>query len=145
VNDDVERMSDVQRRAFLAAGAPTAQLATVRADGRPHVAPIWFHTDGDDLLFTTWADSVKGRNLVRDPRAAVNVDEPVFPFAFVVLEGHCTISEDPETLSRWSRHIAARYVPAERAAEFGARNAVPGELLVRLTPSRIIAQRGVAD
>lgn len=141
----MESMSEEERRAFLAAGAPTASLATVRADGRPHVAPIWFHPDGDDLLFTTWHDSVKGRNLARDPRAAVSVDDPVFPFAFVVLEGRCTVSEDPDALSRWAHRIAARYVPADRAAEFGARNAVPGELLVRLTPTRITAQRGVAD
>jgi PPOX class probable F420-dependent enzyme len=138
-------MTDAQRRAFLAAGAPTASLATVRADGRPHVAPIWFRTDGDDLLFTTWHDTVKGRNLARDPRAAISVDEPVFPFAFVVLEGECTLSEDPDELRSWSHRIAARYVPADRAAEFGDRNAVPGELLVRLTPTRITARRGVAD
>ncbi|MFO7778843.1 MAG: PPOX class F420-dependent oxidoreductase [Nitriliruptoraceae bacterium] len=138
-------MSDAQRRAFLAAGAPTANLATVRADGRPHVAPIWFQPDGDDLVFTTWHDSVKGRNLGRDPRAAVSVDDPAFPFAFVVLEGHCAISDDPDELARWSHRIAARYVPAARAAEFGARNAVPGELLVRLAPTRITARRGVAD
>lgn len=141
----MERMSDAERRAFLAAGAPTAQLATVRADGRPHVAPVWFRPDGDALVFTTWHDSVKGRNLARDPRAAASVDDPRFPFAFVVLEGRCTISDDPEELSRWSHHIAARYVPAERAAEYGARNAVPGELLVRLTPTRITARRGIAE
>lgn len=141
----MEPMSDAERRAFLAAGAPTAQLATVRADGRPHVAPIWFQPDGDDLVFTTWHDSVKGRNLVRDPRAAVSVDDPTFPFAFVVVEGRCTISEDPEQRSRWSHRIAARYVPEHRAAEYGDRNAVPGELLVRLTPTRITARRGVAD
>ena len=142
---NVEAMSDAERRAFLAAGAPTASLATVRADGRPHVAPIWFRTDGDDLLFTTWHDSVKGRNLAREPRAAVSVDDPVFPFAFVVLEGHCAMSDDPDELSRWSHRIAARYVPEDRAAAYGARNAVPGELLIRLTPTRITARRGVAD
>ena len=141
----METMTDEDRRGFLAAGAQTAALATVRADGRPHVAPIWFQTDGDDLIFTTWCDSVKGRNLRRDPRAAVSVDDPTFPFAFVVLEGDCSISEDLAELSRWSHRIAARYVPPERAAEFGDRNAVPGELLVRLVPTHTTAQHGIAD
>jgi PPOX class probable F420-dependent enzyme len=138
-------MSDEERRAFLAVGAPTAALATTRADGRPHVAPIWFLPDGDDLVFTTWHASVKGRNLARDPRAAISVDDPDFPFAFVVVEGRCTLSEDPDDLGTWAHRIAARYVPADRAEEYGRRNAVPGELLVRLTPERITSAHGVAD
>jgi len=141
----VEQMTDDERRAFLTAGAPTAALATVRADGSPHVAPIWFATDGDELVFTTWHDSVKARNLRRDPRAALSVDDASFPFAFVVVEGRCTISEDSEERRRWAHTIAARYVPEARAAEFGDRNAVPGELVVRLSPTRITARRGVAD
>ncbi len=40
-------------RAFLLERARTAKLATVRADGLPHIAPIWFTLDGNDLLFTT--------------------------------------------------------------------------------------------
>ena len=46
-------MTDEQARAFLAAGYRTGKLATVRADGRPHVAPIWFVLDGADLIFMT--------------------------------------------------------------------------------------------
>lgn len=138
-------MTDAERRAFLAAGAPTAALATTRADGQPHVAPIWFLPDGDDIVFTTWHASVKGRNLARDPRAAVSVDDPGFPFAFVVLEGTCTLSDDLDELAIWATRIAARYVPEGRAEEFGQRNAVTGELLVRLTPERCTTGQGVAD
>lgn len=138
-------MSDEERRDFLAAGAPTAALATSRADGRPHVAPIWFLPDGDDLVFTTWHESVKGRNLARDPRAAISVDDRDFPFAFVVVEGTCTLSDDLDELAAWAPRIAARYVPAGRAEEYGQRNAVPGELLVRLVPERITSAHGVAS
>ncbi|MFP4235765.1 MAG: PPOX class F420-dependent oxidoreductase [Nitriliruptoraceae bacterium] len=138
-------MSDEERRSFLAAGAPTAALATTRADGRPHVAPIWFLPDGDDLVFTTWHASVKGRNLARDPRAAISVDDPAFPFSFVAIEGTCALSDDLDQLGVWARRIAARYVPADRAEEYGRRNAVAGELLVRLSPTRITTGRGVAD
>ena len=138
-------MSDEERRRFLATGAPTAALATTRADGRPHVAPIWFLPDGDDLVFTTWHDSVKGRNLARDPRAAVSVDDPDFPFSFVVIEGTCTLSDDLDDLGVWARRIAARYVPADRCEEYGRRNAVDGERLVRLTPTHVVSGHGVAD
>ncbi len=138
-------MTDEERRAFLTEEARTAALATVRADGRPHVAPIWFVPDGDDIVFTTWHESVKGRNLRRDPRASLNVDDPRFPFSFVVIEGTCSISEDLDELGTWSHRIAARYVPPARADDFGRRNAVAGELLIRLSPRRITAQRAIAD
>ena len=46
-------MSDEERRAFLSAGTRTGILSTVRRDGRPHAAPIWFVLDGDDIVFTT--------------------------------------------------------------------------------------------
>ncbi|MEX2549297.1 MAG: PPOX class F420-dependent oxidoreductase [Nitriliruptoraceae bacterium] len=138
-------MTNEERRAFLAEGARTASLATVRADGRPHVAPIWFLPDRDDVVFTTWHETVKGRNLRRDPRASCSVDDPRFPFSFVVLEGTCTVTEDLAELGTWAHRIAARYVPAAQADDFGRRNAVAGELLVRLTPTRITAQRAIAD
>jgi nitroimidazol reductase NimA-like FMN-containing flavoprotein (pyridoxamine 5'-phosphate oxidase superfamily) len=52
-------MSAEEARAFLLERPRTAKLATVRADGRPHVAPVWFELDGDDLVFTTWHTTVK--------------------------------------------------------------------------------------
>jgi hypothetical protein len=48
-------------------------------------------------------------------------------------------------MRRWAMLIGGRYMGEDRAEEFGARNAVTGELLVRLTPERVIAQSGVAD
>ena len=139
----METMTDEQRRDFLAVPGRTAALATTRPDGRPHVVPIWFVSDGDDLLFTTWRTSVKGRNLAREPRAALTVDDPSFPFAFVVVEGTCTFEDNPPEMLSWATRIAERYVPAGRAEEFGRRNAVDGELLVRLTPTRVTAQRDI--
>lgn len=49
----MKRMSPDEQRAFLVNRLRTAKLATVRANGRPHVAPVWFDLDGDDLIFTT--------------------------------------------------------------------------------------------
>lgn len=140
-----QRMSDEQWRAFVTAGTRTGKLATVRADGSPHVAPIWFVLDGDDLVFNTGRSSVKGRNLARDPRAALTVDEEHAPYAFVTLRGPVTISEDPVESLPWSTRIAARYMGAERAEEYGLRNAVPGELLVRLRAEHVVAFTGIAD
>lgn len=138
-------MGDEERRAFLSSGTRTGKLATVRRDGRPHVQPVWFVLDGDDLVFTTGASTVKGRNLRRDPRASLVVDDEAPPFAFVRVDGVVDLSEDPDEMLRWAIRIAARYMGAERADAYGRRNAVPGELLVRLVPTHIVSEAGVAD
>jgi len=129
---------------FLSHGTRTAKLATSGAGGQPHVMPVWFVLDGEELVFTTWGDSVKGRNLRRNPRAAVIVDEEVAPYAFVHIRGRVTLSEDPEELLGFTTAIGGRYMGVDRAGEFGRRNAVPGELLVRLRPERVIAAAAVA-
>src|ERR1700761_3344390 len=123
-------MNDAEAYAFLAEGQRTGKVATVRADGRPHVVPIWFVVDGTDLLFMTGADTVKGRSLARDPRVALTVDLEEPPYAFVTVEGTVTISEDLETMLPLSIAIGRRYMGDERGEEFGRRNAVPGELLL---------------
>ena len=132
-------------RAFLLEGTRTAALATVREDGRPHVAPVWFTLDGDDLLFNTGKTTIKGRNLQRGGRVALMVDDERPPFAFVTIEGTATVSEDLEEMLLWATRIAARYMGEELAAAYGIRNAVPGELLVRVTPTKVTAMTGVAD
>ena len=90
----MKKMTQEEAYQFLATGTRTGKLATVRADGRPHVAPIWFVLDGEDLLFNTWHSSVKGRNLVRDGRIALTVDEEIAPYAFVLVEGVAEIIDD---------------------------------------------------
>ncbi|WP_199751759.1 PPOX class F420-dependent oxidoreductase [Actinoplanes sp. ATCC 53533] len=139
------RMTEEQWRSFVSAGTRTGKLSTVRADGSPHVTPIWFLLDGDDLVFTTGAASVKGRNLLRDGRFALCVDDDRPPFAFVVLQGRVAVSEQPDELRQWATRLAARYVGEDRAEEYGARNGAPGELLVRAHIDKIVSLAGVSD
>jgi hypothetical protein len=76
-------MSETESRAFVSEGTRTGKLATTRGDGRPHVAPIWFLLDDDgSVVFTTGADTLKGKALRRDPRVAMCVDDetPRGPF-----------------------------------------------------------------
>jgi PPOX class probable F420-dependent enzyme len=141
------RMSDDEVRAFLTAlPARPAILGTTRTDGRPHVAPIWYAVDDDgSILFNTGETTVKGRNLRRTGQAAVTVQDDAAPYSFVTLEGTVTISEDLDDVRRWAGVIGGRYMGADRADEYSARNGVPGELLVRLTPTKVISARDVAD
>jgi PPOX class probable F420-dependent enzyme len=138
-------MSEQDRRAFLGAGTRTAKLAVSRGDGLPHVVPVWFVLDGDIMVFTTGEQTVKGRALRRDPRVSMCVDDETPPFSFVMIEGVATISRDHDELLEWATRIGARYMGADRAEEFGRRNAVPEELLVRVTPTKIVAIGGMTD
>ncbi|TSB31150.1 PPOX class F420-dependent oxidoreductase [Streptomyces benahoarensis] len=129
---------------FLSEGTRTGKLSTVRGDGLPHVAPVWFVMDGDELVFNTGKETVKGRNLLRDGKVALCVDDERPPFAFVVLQGTAEIGEDVADVRHWATRIAARYMGEERAEEFGARNGVPGELVVRVRVNKVIAMADLA-
>jgi PPOX class probable F420-dependent enzyme len=139
-------MNDEEVRAFLTALPPhTGKLATVRADGRPHLAPVWYDVDGDGtLVFNTGASTVKGRNLQRDPRASLCVDDERPPFSFVVIEGVAELSDDLDEVRGWATRIGGRYMGPERAQEYGARNGVPGELVVRLRPHQVVSALDLA-
>jgi PPOX class probable F420-dependent enzyme len=140
-----QKMTDEEWRAFVSYGTRTAKLSTVRADGSPHVAPIWFLLDGDEIVFNTGSTTVKGRNIARDGRVALCVDDDRPPFGFVVLRGRARLSEDLDEVRHWAGRIGARYMGEERAKEFGSRNGVPGELLVRVSIDKVLAEKGVAD
>lgn len=137
-------MSEDVWKAFIKEGTRTGKLSTVRADGSPHIAPMWFLLDGDDLVFTTENTTVKSRNLLRDERAALCVDDERAPYSFVVLRGRVEISEDPSQLLTWATSIAARYMGENRAREFGERNSVPGMLLVRMRIEHVTAYAAIA-
>jgi PPOX class probable F420-dependent enzyme len=138
-------MERAEWHAFVMDGTRTGKLAVVRKDGTPHVAPIWFVLDGDDFVFNTGKDTIKGWALRRSGRASICVDDDRPPFSYVTASGTVTISENLEEMLPWSTRIGARYMGADRAEAFGRRNAVAGELLVRLTPTYVVAEAGVAD
>jgi PPOX class probable F420-dependent enzyme len=138
------KLTTSEIRAFLAHGTRTAKVATVASDGRPHVTPVWFVLDGGQLVFTTARDSLKGRHLRHDPRIALCVDDEEPPFAFVSVRGQAELVEQADDMLDWTTRIAERYTGPMQAEAYGKRNAVPEELLVRVTPERIVAKTDVA-
>ena len=131
--------------AFLEAPVRPAMLATTRKDGRPHLAPIWYALDGDVLVFTTGSDTIKGRTLRRDGRAALCVQDDQPPFSFVTVSGTTEWSDVLDDVRHWAALIGGRYMGADRADEYGERNGVPGELLVRLRPENVVAYQDIAN
>lgn len=136
----MREMSREEALEFLSEGTRTGKVATVRKDGRPHVVPIWFIVDDDDVVFTTWHRSVKAINLARDSWAALVVDLEEPPYAHVTVEGRVSISEDLDELEQYATRIGGRYMGEDRAEEFGTRNAVPGEVVVRLHIDKLVAK-----
>lgn len=106
-------MTADQCRAFLLERPRTATLATVRADGRPHSAPIWIAPDGEAIVFTTWHAAVKARNLRRDGRRARCVDDDTPPFSYVIIEGPVAIGDTrlPRRSGRGPHRCAAGRAP----------------------------------
>jgi len=138
-------MSEDEMRAFLTQGTRTAKVAVVRRNGAPMVVPVWFVLDGGEVVFTTGSESIKGRALRRDPRLSICVDDDRPPFAYVRVDGVADLSEDVGEMLPWATRIGARYMGEDQAEAFGRRNAVPGELLVRVRPKRVVGQAAVAD
>jgi PPOX class probable F420-dependent enzyme len=133
------------RRFVAELPARTAKLAIVRVDGSPHVAPVWIDLDGDEIIFMTSAETIKGKAILRDPRVCLCFDDERPPFSFVTIAGTATTSTDPDELLGWATRIGGRYMGAERAEAYGRRNAVPPEMVVRVRPAKITAKVDIAD
>jgi len=141
----VTSINDPAVTAFLTDGTRTGKLAWTSADGRPLVTPIWYIVEDGCIVFNTGKDTAKGRAFARDPRAALCVDLEEPPYGFVQIQGRVELSEDPSELLRTATALGGRYMGEGRGKEFGQRNAVPGELVVRLRPTKVTAAFNVSD
>src|SRR5919199_4937116 len=142
-------MSKKEVREFLMQDTLTGKLATVKKDGSPHVVPIWFIVDdtdnSDDIIFTTASISVKARNIQRDARVSICIDDQTPPFSFVTVYGIAKIQQfNQNELLKWATKIAERYMGKDNAESYGIRNSTEGEILVRITATRIIAEKDIA-
>ncbi len=100
---------------------------------------MWFTLDGDDVVFNTHVDTGKARALRREGRACLVVDEESPPYGYVKIDATVRFDDDPAHVRALATALGGRYMGADRADEYGARNGVPGELVVRLTPTKVAA------
>lgn len=94
------------------------RIGTVDSDGTPRVVPIWFIRDGHELLFTPRTASVFWANLKRDPRVGISIDEDVYPYRKLTVQGSVETRYDAGRDAEWRevyRAIARRYVADEVA------------------------------
>ena len=149
------RSKEIKR--FLMQGTFTGKLATVKKDGSAHVVPIWFVLDDEDdsnrkgeqkmgdIVLTTGSTSIKARNIQRDNRVSISVDDQTPPFSFVVIHGTAKIQDSKkDELLKWATKIAERYMGSDKAEEYGRVNSGEGAMLVRIKPTKIIAEKDIA-
>lgn len=137
-------MTQAEWHAFLDAPARSATIATVRADGRPHAATIWFVRDGERIVFTSWHSSVKVKNILRDGRVSLLIDHDEAPWHYVIIEGRARVLDKSlEAIQHWTRYIAARYVGEERAGPVAEGYAIEGEWVFEMIPEKVIAHKRI--
>ncbi len=130
---------------FLMEGTYTGKVSTISKDGSSHVTPIWYILDENNhITFTTYSRSVKGKNLIRDPRISFCVDDQVPPFSFVIVYGIAEVIPKSPNLLAWTTKIAERYMGKDLSDEYGKRNAVEGELLIKVNPTKTIGQKDIS-
>lgn len=142
-------MTKAEIRKFVMHGTLAGKLATVKKEGSSHVVPIWFVVDNKnskrmvgDIIFTTGSGSVKAKNIYRDKRVSICIDDQVPPFSFVTIFGTTKISpyRQKEVL-RWATKIAEGHMGESNAVAYGRRNSGEGAILVRIKPTRILAEK----
>jgi len=140
----MKEMSENEIVDFLMKGTRTGKLCTVRKDGHPHVAPIWFVWNEGKIIFCTMDSSIKAKNIRRNPQVSICVDDESPPYAFVIIQGTAKFSDNQKDLLKWNTILGDRYMGEKLAEVYGKRNTVKGSMLVEVTPTKMISEKDVA-
>lgn len=138
-------MSEDEINEFLMEGTRTGKISTVRRNGLPHIAPIWFVWEDGKVFFTTMNTSIKAKNIISNPKVSFCTDEQSPPYSFVIVEGNAKIEQNYKDLLQWTTKLASRYMGEENSEKIGRRNCVEGELLIEIIPTKIIGVKGIAS
>lgn len=102
-----------EARAFLA-DARFAVLATINADGTPQQSTVWYELQDDEIMMNTRRGRLKDRNLRRDPRASVCVEDG---YSYLAMRGTVTLIDDQTVAQPDIQRLSERYHGAVKAAE----------------------------
>ncbi|WP_253808629.1 PPOX class F420-dependent oxidoreductase [Nocardia amikacinitolerans] len=127
LSDDLKKYLD-ESKAF-------ATVATVGANGQPHLTVIWLKRDGDDLLFSTTVERQQAKNLARDPRVTVLINPPENPYVYAEMRGTATLTPDPD--KTLPDELSLKYT-GKNYADFNPASARDAErVIVRVTPRKV--------
>jgi PPOX class probable F420-dependent enzyme len=134
-------MSEAEVRAFLA-DQMVMQCATIGPHGRPHLMPLWYVPEGVELVSWTYAKSQKSKNLERDPRATVGIEDGVLYHELrgVTFECDVELEREPERVETYGLRLFERYA-GELTDEIRAMVAQQATKRVgmRFVPSRTVS------
>lgn len=112
------KLTDDELTSFLDEREHLARIATIDHDGFPRVLPLWFVRDGRRILFTPRSPAIIWRNIVRDPKVGITIDEADQPYRKLTVRGVVDVVHEPGDDHAWRelyRSIAKRYVPDRNA------------------------------
>jgi PPOX class probable F420-dependent enzyme len=135
-------MSADEVRDFLAE-QKTVSVATIGPRGRPHLVPLWYVPEGDELIAWTFRKSQKAKNLERDPHATLQVEAGVEyqELRGVMFECDVEVDQEPAQVAEYGRKIFTRYGGGElvqEAREMVERQA-PKRIGMRFRPTRTVS------
>ena len=114
-----------------------ANLATVKPDGSPHLAPVWYEYDGERLYMITSDSTAKARNINRDSRVVASIAVPGEPYKYVLIQGNAEVTTNDVEMTTLS--ICTRYRGRERGVSFARELLEAGDAVVIVVrPTRII-------
>ena len=142
----MQEMTQDEIHSFLLQGTFTGKLGTINKNGTPHIVPIWYTLDDkNNIIFNTSNKSVKVKNIQRNNKVRLCVDDHTPPFSFVIIDGIAEIiSNIPTEVFKWAKIIAARYMGNDKAEIYGKRNSSEVELLLKIKPTKIIGQKDIS-
>jgi PPOX class probable F420-dependent enzyme len=133
-------MSDEELRAFLA-DHRVVSVATNGPRGRPHLVPLWYAVDGTTLRGWTYAKSQKAKNLERDPRATLQVEdgELYHELRGVMMECDVSIERDPREVAKYGLALFERFVPVDENVASMVEGQAPKRIGLTFHPTRIVS------
>jgi PPOX class probable F420-dependent enzyme len=136
---DQIRMTDDELHAFIAE-QKIVSVATVGPNGRPHLVPLWYVVDGNDLRGWTYAKSQKAKNLERDPRATLQIEDGVdyAELRGVMFEADVEIERDPDEVAEYGIALFERYAPGADVRDMVVKQAQK-RIGLRFVPTKTVS------
>jgi 2-phospho-L-lactate guanylyltransferase len=138
VDDSIEAAIDGEIQAFLNQPDLLMRLGTVGRDGYPHVTPVWYLVEDGVFYITTAGNRVKARNMLANPRVGFAIDDDARPYRGVSAWGEARLLAEGDAARTMTRHIAARYVPAERLDAMVDTLMLDPRVVFAIVPSRLV-------
>jgi PPOX class probable F420-dependent enzyme len=138
---DAIKMTDEEIRAFLEAGRDL-QVASINADGTPHLVTMWYGMQDGEIAFWTYAKSQKIVNLRRDPRLSVVVatGDRYEQLKGVSIIGRAEIVDDPDEVHRYGELVYERYWgPLDDTVRGGVRAMGAKRVVIRVKPEKTLS------